>query len=491
MTTHLVLFRDDLRVYDHEALHAAVAAARQTGGRVYAAYVLDEESEEVRPLGRAVKWWLHHSLTSHSQALKELGINLVILRGKTLDTVPALASHIGATHLHYSRRYALPERTVDTALKDWAHAHTIEAHSYTGFLLHEPWVVKPASGDFYKVFTPFWKALSAQDFPAPLPAPQSLGEEHLAASVLPESVASNLPGLTTIDGLTLLPTRPDWAVRLKERWTPGETSALKTCRTFVESTVHRYDEGRDRPSQKATSNLSPHLRFGEISPRYVLHALHTAQEPTANTASFASEIGWREFCWHLTFHNPNLHNTEFRSEWQSFPWLTGNQAPQELTAWQKGLTGVPLVDAGMRELWETGHMHNRVRMVVASYLTKNLLINWREGERWFWDTLVDADTASNPCNWQWVAGCGADAAPYFRIFNPLLQGKKFDASALYIKRWVPELVGADARTLHTEHPEGFGFSAPDYPVPLVDLKASRQEALDIYKTSRRDVLSKS
>lgn len=476
MPTHLVLFRDDLRVHDHQALHAAVNAAQETGGRVYVAYVLDEESEGVRPLGGAVKWWLHHSLTAHRKNLRELNIELLILRGATLETVPALAENIGATRLHFSRRYALPERTVDAALKDWAGQKGIEAHSYTGFLLHEPWAVKPASSDYYKVFTPFWKAISAQDFREPYLAPQPMDAENLAASAQPQT--AEIPGLTSIDALDLLPTRPNWATGFEERWVPGEESALATCKNFVQGTVENYDEARDYPAERATSNLSPHLRFGEISPYTVLYLLRSGAEPDRNTARFASEVGWREFCWHLTFHNAGLHEVEFRPEWRGFPWRSNAQAPEELAAWQKGETGIPLVDAGMRELWSTGYMHNRVRMVVASLLTKNLLINWREGEAWFWDTLVDADAASNPCNWQWVAGCGADAAPYFRIFNPLLQSKKFDASGRYIKRWVPELARVDAVELHKENPEGFGFVAPDYPAPLVDPKASRQEALD-------------
>lgn len=480
---HLVLFRDDLRIHDNEALLTAVQQAQKTGGRVFAAYILDEESEGVRPLGAAVKWWLHYSLKAHADTLETLNIRLLILRGKTTEVVPTLAQALGVTHLHWSRRYSLPERTVDADLKDWAQKIGIEAHSYAGFLLHEPWAVKPASGDFYKVFTPFWKTLSAGEFREPYPAPQALDQNNLRIPLL-----ADVPGLTSIDNLHLLPTAPNWARGLEETWTPGEYQALETCALFAEAGAQGYDQGRDYPSQHSTSKLSPHLRFGEISPYTVLHMLRSETgETNQDTASFASELGWREFCWHLTFHCPNLHQQEFRPEWRNFPWQAGTDAPEELKAWQKGETGIPLVDAGMRELWTTGHMHNRVRMVVASLLTKNLLLDWRAGERWFWDTLVDADTASNPCNWQWVAGCGADAAPYFRIFNPLLQGKKFDASGLYIKRWVSELGGVEAAELHKEHPDGFGFVAPDYPAPLVDLKISRQVALDAL-TAHRNTL---
>lgn len=483
MTTcvHLLLFREDLRTRDHRALRAATDFAhRHPDATVLALYVLDEETGGIRPLGGASHWWLHHSLAELQESLENLGIPLFFARGQGTASVASLSAPLGITHLHWSRRYTLPERSADAALKTWAKSQGIEAHSYAGQLLHEPWEVSPASGDFYKVFTPFWKAISAQGFREPYGAPEPLTQNPAALS---QEVRKQCATLLSLEELDLLPTRPDWSGGLKQRWTPGEKGALAACNEFVDGNLEGYARERDFPAAPSTSFLSPHLRFGEISPATVLYRVgRSISVMTTDTTRFATEVGWREFCWHLAFHNPELHEKEFRAEWSHFPWgKADNPENKELFhAWCRGLTGVPLVDAGMRELWETGYMHNRVRMVVASYLTKNLLLDWKLGEKWFWDTLVDADLASNPANWQWVAGSGADAAPYFRIFNPVTQGKKFDEEARYIKRWVPELAHLSAVEIHRGAEQGYGVLAPDYPSPLVDLKFSRQEALAAY-----------
>lgn len=477
---HLVLIRDDLRVHDHQALLTAVNSARKNDNRVVALYIYDEESPGIRPLGSAVKWWLHQSLKRFTQSLNKLNIPFLIARGQTADVVQALAIELNIAHLHWNRRYAQAERAVDNQLKEWAKTKDIKTQDYTGFLLHEPEKIHPTSGYFYKVFTPFWKAISVQDFRTPLPAPSSLEVEN---QPLPNM--DHLSFLSSLDELNLIPLGSHWTQKLEKQWNPGEQTAIETSQNFAESILLHYNERRDYPSKKATSCLSPYLRFGEISPATVLRHMHEANpDGTPDTAHFASEIGWREFCWHLTFHNSHLYQREFKPDWMKFPWRRENQArdTDEIISWQQGRTGIPLVDAGMRELWSTGFMHNRVRMVVASFLTKNLLIDWRVGEQWFWDTLVDADLASNPCNWQWIAGCGADASPYFRIFNPSLQSKKYDEDATYIQRWVPELRTINQNIIRGDDINASELSSINYPEPLVDLRDSRQRALMTYKS---------
>lgn len=462
MTTQLLLVRDDLRIHDNPALSAACQGA----GRVMAVYVHDEVSPGLRPLGAAAKLWLHHSVVALQESLAGLGIPLFVARGATTQVVADLHRVLPLARIHWSRRYEYAAREVDAALKSWARAHGVAAHSHEGFLLHEPWAISPANGPHYKVFSPFWKTLGTGPFREPLPAPQPQNQEPLPCPA----------GLSTdVASLGLVSDHP-WTDSLMRHCRPGEANAHAALERFLESACRGYATGRDFPALPATSGLSPHLRFGELSPATVMAALMEQTPPTGDTLAFAREIGWREFCWHLSFHRQDLHEVEFRPEWAQFPWQEDTEG---VTAWQQGRTGVPLVDAGMRQLWVTGTMHNRVRMVVASYLTKNLLVDWRVGEQWFWDTLVDADAAANPCNWQWVAGCGADAAPYFRIFNPLSQAAKFDPDGTYIRRWVPELTGVEPRLLHRG--EDLGLSAPDYPPPLVDLAESRALALGAYQ----------
>lgn len=438
----LVWLRDDLRLADNPALRAAI----DRGEPLVVLYVLDEESPGIRPLGGAARWWLHHSLASLSERVQELGASLVLRRGPAERVVRETVTDTGATAVFWNRRYGGAERDIDTSLKTSLRADGLEVTSFQASLLHEPWTVKTGSGTHFSVFTPFWRACLALPTPrAPLPTPRSL-----------DGVARP-PASDDLDDWNLLPTRPDWAGGLRETWEPGEPAARARLHSFLHDDIGSYDRARDEPSAGATSLLSPRLRWGELSPFTVWHEAVDAD----GAAGFLSELGWREFAWHTTFHSPDLATVNLRRQFDAFPWPPLD--PAQLDAWQHGDTGVPLVDAGMRELWHTGFMHNRVRMVTASFLVKNLLIDWRRGEEWFWDTLVDADGASNPFNWQWVAGSGADAAPYFRVFNPELQAKKFDPQALYISQWA-----SDAPT-----------------EPIVDLAATRKAALAAYDVVKR------
>jgi len=442
MTTALVWLRDDLRVADNPALTAALASAE----RVAVLYVLDDESLEIRPLGAASRWWLHHSLRSLAQTIAGLGGQLILRRGAARDVVPAVVAEVGATSVHWSRRFGAA-RAIDSDLK----ATLPAAHSHNGTLLHEPWSLQTGGGTPFKVFTPFWKAYRAGEPPRdPLPTPAAIpGVEAPSDS---------------LESWDLLPAIP-WDRDFPNVWSPGEAGAQARLDRFVEHGLAMYHR-RDEPGVESTSGLSPHLRFGEISPYQVWRAIEaaTTAENHANATRFLSEIGWREFSYHQLFHNTDIHERNLRSEFDGFPWTPPD--PAIIGAWRKGTTGISLVDAGMRELWGTGIMHNRVRMVAASFLIKNLGIDWRIGEAWFWDTLVDADEASNPASWQWVAGSGYDAAPYFRVFNPELQAAKFDPDATYRLRWVPE------------------FGTPVYPDPIISLGDSRARALADYTTMR-------
>ncbi len=435
----IVWFRDDLRLADHPALTAAI----ERGGPVVLLYLLDEVSPGIRPLGGATRWWLHHSLAAHSAAVEQLGGRLVLRRGAAEAELPKLVAETGAAAVFWNRRYGA-SRDVDARLKASLRADGVEVASFAANLLVEPWEVTTGAGAPYRVFTPFWRAVRERPMREPLPAPVALPAGPAAES-------------DDLDAWELLPTRPDWAGGLRATWNPGEAAAQQRLEEFAADGLPGYDR-RDEPAI-ATSRLSPHLRFGEVSPAQVWERLHGALSVTArsNAPKFLSELGWREFHWHTLYAEPDLSTKNHRPAFDEFPW-SWDRGPQ-VEAWQRGRTGIPLVDAGMRELWQTGTMHNRVRMVVASFLVKNLLRHWRIGEEWFWDTLVDADEASNPGNWQWVAGSGADAAPYFRIFNPVLQAAKFDPTGEYIRRWVPD---------------------DELLAPIVDLAQSRREALEAF-----------
>ena len=410
----IVWFRDDLRLADNPALRAAIERAEPVIGL----YVLDERSPGIRPLGGAAKWWLHHSLASLGERLRERGGALVLRRGAAAEVVRETVADTGAGAVFWNRRYGGAARAIDTQLKSSLRADGVEVSSFAGSLLFEPWTVQTGGGTPFSVFSPFWRACLALPAPrAPLPEPRTV------------DAPARMPASDALDDWALLPTRPDWAEGLRETWLPGEPAARARLREFLAEDLRRYDRARDSPAAGATSQLSPRLRWGEISPFTLWHEAANAD----GAGRFLSELGWREFAWHTLYRFPELATKNLRPEFDAFPWPPLD--PSHLKAWQRGRTGIPLVDAGMAELWRTGYMHNRVRMVTASFLIKNLLIDWRRGEEWFWDTLVDADDASNPFNWQWVAGSGADAAPYFRIFNPELQAQKFDPQGEYIDRW--------------------------------------------------------
>lgn len=466
--TSIVWLRDDLRLEDNPAL----SRAAELGLPLTVVYILDEESEGIRPLGGAARWWLHHSLASLAESLAAAGSALVLRRGPAERVIRDLAQETGARHVLWNRRYGGPERAVDAGIKAWAGENGIEAGSFQANLLFEPWTITTGSGGPYKVFTPFWRACTSAGEPRhPLEQPDSLPSPARAGS------KKNAASDDLLDW-ALLPDSPDWSGGLAETWEPGESGAHRRLEDFLDGPVEDYGTGRDVPGVEGTSRLSPHLRFGEISPFTVWHGLRRRfpRQEGPDVGIFRSELGWREFCWQLLYVNPQLAARNYRPEFDRFEWQHLTEA--ELASWQQGRTGYPLVDAGMRQLWKTGWMHNRVRMAAASFLVKNLLADWRLGEEWFWDTLVDADAASNPANWQWVAGSGADASPYFRIFNPVTQSKKFDAEGRYLREFIPELQHLDRKAIHEpwKLPETSG-----YPEPVVGLPESRERALATYQ----------
>lgn len=434
MTT-LVWLRDDLRLGDHPAL----SAAAQDPDGVILLYVLEEDSEHVRPLGAAAKWWLHHSLESLQRSLQSYEAVLVLRRGPAETVVPEVVRQTGADRVVWNRRYGTA-RTHDARIKHALRSAGIAAHSYPGDLLFEPWHVATAEGNPYRVYSAFWRACASGRPPSP---PLEVPVELFGART---SATSD-----SLESWELLPQRPDWSAGIAGRWVAGEPAAFAKLEGFLADGVQQYSR-RDFPAEHTGSELSPHLRWGEISPRQVWrHAMQAGSD----VGLFLSELGWREFAKHTAYHFGPLDSRSLNTRFDAFAWRAADAG--ELDAWKRGRTGFGLVDAGMQELWQTGFMHNRVRMIVASLLAKNLRFDWRIGEAWFWDTLVDADEASNPFNWQWVAGCGADAAPYFRIFNPDLQQKKFDPDGRYVDRWAPysaalprilDLAGSRAEALH-------------------------------------------
>ncbi|MFP5312684.1 MAG: cryptochrome/photolyase family protein [Actinomycetes bacterium] len=464
--TSLVWLRDDLRLDDNPAL----AEAARRGSPLTIVYILDEESDGVRPLGGAARWWLHHSLAALAADLESHGSRLVLRRGAADGVIRKLAAQTRAGHLFWNRRYGLPERNIDAGLKDWAAEEGIEAASFQANLLFEPWTIRTGAGGPYKVYSPFWRAcLASGGIRDPYEVPDTLPG--------PAPVGLGMPDSEALSSWDLLPSSPDWSGGLAEAWEPGEKGGLDRLSDFLDGPIEDYGTGRTLPGTEGTSRLSPYLRFGEVSPFRVWREIrrrHPHRIP-ADVGTYQAELGWREFNWHLLYHNPALATRNVRPAFDNFPWETPSK--DELTAWQQGNTGYPLVDAGMRQLWQTGWMHNRVRMAAASFLVKNLLTDWRIGEEWFWDTLVDADPANNPANWQWVAGSGADASPYYRIFNPVTQSRKFDAGGAYLRAFVPELRSLQGKAIH----EPWTAEAPGYPKPLVDLPATRERALDAYQ----------
>jgi deoxyribodipyrimidine photo-lyase len=463
----LVWFRNDLRVSDHPALAAAAAS----GLPLLCLYLFDEESPGLRPPGGAGRWRLDRALSALETELATRGGKLHFLRGPAEKLIPGVARAAKAKKIFWSRRYGGAERALDTRLKAALRESGCEVLSFNASLLAEPWQVTSRSGGGFKVFTPFWRALRAQITPPPpLPAPDRLHAAPWAAEA-PETV--------TREALRLAPRRPDWAKDFPDP-DAGEAGAQKRLVAFLDLKAGGYAANRDRLDRDGTSRLSAHLHFGEISPRQIF----AATQPSGGGDKFLAELGWREFSAHLLYAHPELGWRNFNPRFDGFPYQRDEKA---LDAWRRGRTGYPVVDAAMRELWTTGHMHNRARMVVASFLTKHLLIDWREGEKWFWDTLADADEANNAASWQWVAGCGADAAPYFRIFNPVLQGEKFDPDGAYVRHYCPELARLPAAHIHKP------WTAPaamldvagvrlgeNYPRRIVDHDFARRRALDAF-----------
>ena len=471
----LVWLRDDLRLADNPA----IAAARASGRALVIAYVLDEGSEGIRPLGGAARWWLGRSLAALGAEIAALGGTLVLRRAPAGDVIPSLVEETGADAVFWNRRYSAPEIAVDRALKVGLTDRGIAVESFNAVLLHEPWTVKTQAGGPFRVFTPFYRNARQQEVGTPRRAE---GEWRFART----------PDSERLDNWALEPTAPDWAGGLRESWTPGERGAAARLSDFIDEGLTGYAQGRDRPDRPHVSRLSPYLRFGEVSPRQVLaairHAGDAGRAPGQDVEKFVSELYWREFSYHLLFHFPDIGRENFNRSFDAFAWEPGTALEM---AWRKGLTGYPIVDAGMRQLWQTGWMHNRVRMVAASFLIKHGLTDWRRGENWFWDTLVDADPASNPASWQWVAGSGADAAPYFRIFNPVSQGEKFDPDGAYVRRFVPDLAGLPASLIHrpweasAEVLRRAGVALGEtYPRPVVDHAAARARALDRFARIR-------
>jgi deoxyribodipyrimidine photo-lyase len=464
----LYWLRQDLRLADNTALTAAAAR-----GPLIALYVLDDETPGDWRIGGASRWWLHRSLEALGGKLQ-----LVLRRGRAEHVIARVLAETGATSVHFTRDYAPWSGALEHRVKAAAEAGGASCHRYGGFLLHEPETIRNGSGEPYKVYTPFSKACFAAGEPKPLkPVPAFT---HWSGAIASDR----------LEDWGLLPVRPDWAKAFPHHWTPGEDGAALRLKDFIADGLAHYADERDRPDRDVTSRLSPHLHFGEISPAQAWHGVRAAQFEAGGkidkaAEKFLKEVLWREFSYHLLHHWPSLPDKPFRPEFSAFPWARNEGG---LKAWQQGLTGYPIVDAGMRELWATGIMHNRVRMIAASFLIKDLLVPWVEGERWFWDTLVDADIGSNAASWQWVAGCGADAAPYFRIFNPILQGEKFDPQGSYVRKWVPELARLPDQFIHKpwEAPrlvlDAAGVAiGTTYPSPIIDHGKARDRALAAFQ----------
>ncbi len=478
--TILVWFRRDLRLSDNPALSHAVA----TGEPIVPIFIRDDTDAGDRRPGAASRWWLHGSLEQLDSDIRRLtgGPGLLLRTGPAEAVIPALVEETAARTVVWNRRYEPWAVQRDTRLKAALRAGGVETHSFNAALLSEPSSFANKQGEPYKVFTPFWRALRA----AIQPPPMLRAPLRIAAAPQP-------PG-ERLGDWTLRPSRPDWADGLSTAWTPGEAGATARLDAFVDAAVFDYTERRNLPAQAGTSRLSAHLHFGEIGPWQVWRAATTAAEAAfgdpfhRGVETFLSELAWREFSHHLLFHVPSLPTKAIRPGFDRFAW---REDPVGLEAWRRGRTGYPIVDAGLRELWTTGWMHNRVRMIVASFLIKDLLVDWRYGEAWFWDTLVDADLANNAASWQWVAGSGADAAPYFRVFNPVSQGLKFDPDGAYVRRWAPELAGLPDALIHAPWlatPAQLATAGVqlgrDYPRPLVDHAMARERALAAYQAVR-------
>lgn len=459
--TILVWFQRDLRIQDNPALKYAARLQLP----ILPIYIFDKQESNHWFIGSASRWWLHHSLQSLQQGLKELGLSLSFFQGDSISILQKIIDETEPKYLVWNRCYEPRELISEKKLIELARIKNCKAKGFHANLLFEPGQITTKQGKPYQVFTPFWRCCLKQE----VIKPEGKITKKLCAASYEKSIK--------LEKLGLLP-QISWDRDFPVLWQPGEKAALKKWRLFLTSKAKQYAHKRDFPAEKGTSMLSPHLHFGEISPRRIF------REGFKYSEVFLREIGWREFAYHLLIAFPHTPLKPLREEFASFPW---KKQAKQLKAWQKGKTGVPIVDAGMRQLWQLGWMHNRVRMIVASFLVKDLMIPWQEGAKWFWDTLVDADLANNTLGWQWCAGCGADAAPYFRVFNPCTQSKKFDPKAVYIRKFVPELTNLPDQFIHAPHLaptfvlEKAGIClGKDYPYPLVDHDLARKKALQLY-----------
>lgn len=462
MSKVLVWFRQDLRCTDNRAFEFAC----NNYDVVIPIYILDQE---VQPLGAAQKWWLHKSLTSLKIDLESKGLTLNLYEGNSEEIILDVIDKFQIDAICFSNCYEPSVIKRDNIIEGKLRQKGVDVHSHNTSLLNEPHHIKNKSGDYFKVFTPYWRHCIAS-----LAVPE--------VGVVKRNNTSLAISNEKLECWNLLPQNPNWAANFDEYWSPGEAGAQKKLDYFIENHLNHYKDSRNVPNKNGTSGLSPHLHFGEISPAQIIRAVNKSKANKDSLDVFISEIGWREFSYYLLFHFPKLPTDNFKTDFDNFPW---KHSESHLKAWQTGRTGYPIVDAGMRQLWQTGSMHNRVRMIVASFLVKNLLIDWRKGADWFFDTLLDADLASNSASWQWVAGSGADAAPYFRIFNPTLQSEKFDPEGAYIRQWVPELKNVSNKWIHKPS-DALAIEIPiklgiDYPRPIVDHDKTRKIALEAYK----------
>ena len=477
LTPTLVWFRQDLRLQDNPAWHAALVR----GAPIIPVYVLDEESEGGWKIGSAARWWLHHSLAALHDSLRECGSRLVLARGATGRVLRDLIRAVDAGAVFWNRRYEPAAVAFEQRLESVLAASGIEVKTFNASLLQEPEAIRNRQGRPFQVFTPYWRHCLTLPPRAPL---------KFAAESLPSPAA--WPVSLRLEALELRP-KVGWDAAFSRQWEPGEKGAARRLRHFIAHEMEEYAAARDVLASEGTSRLSPHLHFGEISPRQIWSAIRKAGKdsgvfpPGRGAAVFLAELGWREFAHHLLFHFPHTPERPLRERFQQFPWAS-DPGNAKLRAWQRGQTGYPVVDAAMRQLWSIGWMHNRARMIVASFLVKHLRLPWQKGATWFWDTLVDADLANNTLGWQWSAGCGADAAPYFRIFAPVRQGQKFDSDGEYVRRWVPELARMPSRFIHApwtapasvRHEAGVVLD-DNYPSPIVDHAVARAEALAAFQ----------
>jgi deoxyribodipyrimidine photo-lyase len=471
----LVWFCRDLRLADNPALHAAAASGRP----VIPLFVLDE-TDGVRAPGAAGRWWLDKSLAALAESLEETGSRLILRRGEAAKIVQDVAKAANAHAVFWNRLYDPGVTERDAALEKALRADGVEVQTFNASLLFEPGAVTTKTGGVYQVFTPFWSA-----------ARSAVGDFSIHHAPKQLVAPGRWPRSEMLSSWGLHPSKPDWSKGFGV-WTPGEAGAQKRLHTLTDDKLGAYPKRRDQPETEGTSRLSPHLHWGEIGPRKVFRAVETAghrHHQHSQAEKFLTELGWRDFNHLILAERPDVPTKNFKAAFDDFPWRKDKRA---FAAWSKGLTGYPMVDAGMRELWATGYMENRVRMIAASFLIKHLLLDWRDGEAWFWDTLLDADLANNVMNWQWVAGSGADASPFFRIFNPIAQGEKFDPDGAYVRRWIPALKHLPAQYVHAPwtasedvlRQAGIKLG-DDYPKPMVDHDEARQRALAALRSMRK------